>query len=275
MTGPLNSLKLGFFGSGSLAKSLIKGYLKSRFVRGDQIFMTSSSQQKNNKRAEKLGIIASNPDEILEKASVIFLCVKPLDLPSLIPTLRGISHTVFSPIAAASFKHFKSLGFEGKRLCRFMPNTAVCEGEGLLPFCTKDSSASLESFVEEILKPLGHAFPMEESFLDALTVACSSGSAFVLELMDYWIEWLQGEGVEESLARELVARTFLGTSLMLKNRQDKALSGLQQEIASKKGVTEEGLKSMRKLEIDGLLRLSFERSALKLRELSALLKKRS
>ena len=239
--------------------------------------MTSPSREKTKKRAEKLGVKAVSQEELLDKASVIFLCIKPYDLEGLIPRVRDLSpsHSLFSPLAATSFKHFKSLGFKGKRLCRFMPNTPVQEGKGLIPFSLQEKKETFKSFVAEILKPLGHAFFVEESFLDPLTIACSSGSAFVLELMDYWIEWLLGEGIEEGLARELVARTFLGASFLLKKRTDKSLSELQSEIASKKGCTEEGLKSIRKLEIDGLLRLSFERSHLKLREISKNLKKRS
>jgi pyrroline-5-carboxylate reductase len=47
-----------------------------------------------------------------------------------------------------------------------------------------------------------------------------------------------------------------------------SLDELQAKVTSKKGITAAGLESMRELEIERLLRYSFEKAALRDRELS-------
>ena len=123
--------------------------------------------------------------------------------------------------------------------------------------------------MEELLSPLGQTLVLkEEKQLAPLTVACASGSSFILEIIEYWQEWLIGEGFTKEQARWLTLKSFLGTSLMAEKREDKSLSELQKEIASQKGVSQAGLDSMRKLELERILRLSFEQAQLRLKEIS-------
>ena len=166
-------------------------------------------------------------------------------------------------MAGVSFKKLQSWGLNSKRLVRLMPNTAVCVGKGVLPFCSLDNQASLNAFVESLLSPLGQVLAIEkESLLSSATVGSASGLAFVLELMEYWREWLIEEGFSDREARSLVTGTFLGASEMAEKRKNKSFSDLQKEVLSRKGVTEEGLRTMRVFELERVLRLSFEKARL-------------
>ena len=149
-----------------------------------------------------------------------------------------------------------------------MPNTSVCVGKGLLPFCSLNDQENLNSFAEEILAPLGQVQNFkEESWLSALTVACASGPSFILEIMLYWWEWLSEQGFEENLAKDFVIQSFLGVSWMAKARSEQGFSDLQKEICSTKGVSAEGLKALREMELERVLRLAFEQSLLKLKQI--------
>lgn len=270
----LSSLKLGFLGAGSLACNMIEAYLNYAQIPPRNIFLSSRNLKKREKTAEKFKITGlSHNESLLEQSQVIFLCVKPYDLPELLEQLESQwfkEHTVLSPVAGMSFKRLQKLGLNSKRLVRFMPNTNVCVGKGLLPFCSLNNQENLNSFVEKILEPLGLVFALkEERLLEPLTVACASGSSFILEIMQYWQEWLVGESFSEEKAKTLVLQTFLGTSIMAEKRQNKSFAELQKEITSKKGVSEEGLKHMRELELERLLRWSFEQAAMKLKQIAS------
>jgi pyrroline-5-carboxylate reductase len=65
-----------------------------------------------------------------------------------------------------------------------------------------------------------------------------------------------------------VVETFLGASLLASQQRDAPLEDLQTKVASKKGVTAAGLQSMRELEIERLLRYSFEKAFLRNQELA-------
>ena len=267
----LSSLKLGFLGAGSLSRNLIQGYLDHSPVKAENIFISLRSRKKGFEK-QNISILYNN-EELLEKAQVIFLCVKPQNLENLLKELQlnwQKKHTVLSPVAGISFKKLKKWGLSPSRIIRFMPNTSVCIGEGLLPFSSLNNQENLNSFAEEILAPLGKVQPLkEESWFSALTVACASGPSFILEIMLYWWEWLSEQGFEESLAKEFVIQSFLGVSLMAEKRNLQDFSDLQKEICSKKGVSAEGLKALREMELERVLRLAFERSLLKLNEIES------
>ena len=270
---PFHSLKLAFLGAGSMTENLIKGYLSSSSIKAKNIFISGRQAKKTERLSSQLKVqTLIDNEELLEKADIVFLCVKPQDGRQ---ALEGLAsqwekrHTVLSLLAGTSFKQLKKWGLNFKRLVRIMPNTSVCIGQGLLPFCSLENQENLNSFVEELLKPLGQTLVLEqESQLDPITSACASGSSFVLEIMEYWQEWLLGEGFTKEQARQLSLKTFLGACFMVEKRTDKELSELQKEIVSKKGVSQAGLESIRKLELERILRLSFEQAQLRLKEIS-------
>ena len=255
-----------------MAQNLIRGYLNHSNIKAQNIFISGRNPKKITKLSKALKAQAlSDNEELLEKANIVFLCLKPQDGQQ---ALEGLSHqwdkrhTILSIMAGVSFKQLKKWGIRSRRLTRLMPNTNVCIGQGLLPFCSLEKQESLNSFVEELLSPLGQTLVLEEEKqLAPLTVACASGSSFILEIMGYWQEWLSGEGFTQDQAKELTVKTFLGTSFMTKKRGNKSFSELQQEIVSKKGVSQTGLKNMRELELERILRLSFEQAQLSLKEI--------
>ncbi|MCY4320909.1 MAG: NAD(P)-binding domain-containing protein [Bdellovibrionaceae bacterium] len=267
-----HSLKLAFLGAGSMAQNLIKGYLNQSNIKSKNIFISGRDSQKAHKLSNQLKVHAlSDNEELLEQADIIFLCIKPQDGQKTIEELChkwSDKQTVLSVMAGVSFKQLKKWGLRIKRLIRLMPNTNVCMGQGLLPFCSLNNQVNLNGFIEEILRPLGMVLVLEEEkLLDPLTVACASGSSFVLEIMSYWEEWLNGEGFSKEQAKKLTLKTFLGTCSMAEKRISKSFSELQQEIVSKKGISHAGLKNLRELEMERVLRLSFEQAQLRLNEI--------
>ena len=106
----------------------------------------------------------------------------------------------------------------------------------------------------------------DESF-EALTVASSSGIGFVFELMIYWSEWLEERGFSKEEARDITVQTFSGASVLAETSQNLDLTELQKKVVSKKGVTAAGLNSIRELDIERCLRISFEKAVLRDREI--------
>jgi pyrroline-5-carboxylate reductase len=136
--------------------------------------------------------------------------------------------------------------------------------------------------MERMFKPLGYAIKLDEGDqFEAFSVAASAGVGFVFELMIYWQEWLEERGLDAATARNITVQTFLGTAELAARsgagqsapagqapQTPQSLDELQARVTSKKGITAAGLESMRELEIERLLRYSFEKSALRDRELS-------
>jgi pyrroline-5-carboxylate reductase len=135
----------------------------------------------------------------------------------------------------------------------------------VIGYCSKNDLYEL--MIEDLFSPLGTVIKLEDGDpFEAFTVASSSGTGFIFELMSYWQDWIEEHGVEPSVARQIIVQTFLGTAALAQGSSEN-LEELQNKVTSRKGMTAAGLESMRSLEIEGLLRMSFGKAAQRYREL--------
>ena len=260
-------LSYGFIGAGSLCQALLQGFLHKTRLPKERFFLSSRNLSRLNKVAERFSVRAvSGNEELVAGSQLVFLCIKPEDLVSVIEPLSNQfnqHHTLISFLAGVPLSELKKLLPQVNRLVRVVPNTAASVGEGIFAYSLDQSNSGLEAFIEELFSPLGPVLKMREENLSAFTVAASSGLAFVLEFMQYWNEWLENHQFSPQLARQISTQTFLGASLLAKEFPKKSLSHLQLQVASKRGMTAEGLKSLNEAQMDSILHYAFERCALR------------
>ncbi len=263
---------IGFIGTGNMAQAIMRTWVDSKVIKPDQIFACNRTPGKLKKVVDQFGIRGvQNAEELIESCEVIILAMKPQDLHLAIESISSSfqSHQIVISLAAGiSLSQLKKLLPDVGSLARVMPNTASQIGQSVVGYCTNQREKDVDSLIEELLSPLGLVVRAEEGEeFEALTVACSSGIGFVLELMLYWQEWLEEHGFEAKIAKAMTVKTFLGASQLAEHSKDISLEELQAKVVSKKGVTGAGLDSMRELELERALRYSFEKAVLRDREL--------
>ena len=260
-------LVYGFMGAGSLCRAFLRGFLQVAGRPRENILLSSRSPGRLKKTAKSFAVEpVSGNEELVRRAKVIFLCMKPQDLLTALEPLAGDlseDHTVISFPAGVPLSALRKALPYVKRLVRVVPNTAVSVGGGLLAYSLLREDPGLKSFVEGLFSPLGKVLKMEEEHLSAFTVAGGSGPAFVLELMQYWNEWLEDRHFSPETARQISTQTFLGTALLSKAFPDLSLAQLQSQVASKNGMTAEGLKAFNTAQLDSLLHYGFEKTAMR------------
>lgn len=267
----LKTQKIGFLGAGNMAQAMIKGLIEGGLP-AKNIYATNRSEGKLLKVAEtyKINPVMNN-EELIDKCDVIILAVKPQDLlNALEPITRSFdSLKIVISVAAGIRMERLEKYLQGARLARAMPNTPSLIGRGVVGYLLNDDEDSgLEITVEDLLTPLGHLIRVaDEDQFEALMVSCSSGTGFVFEMMMYWQDWIEEHGFSIEEAREMTIQTFLGASLLASQARE-GIEDLQARVTSKKGVTASGLQSMRELEIERALRISFEKAAMRNKEIS-------
>lgn len=267
---------IGFIGCGNMAQAIIRGLIDNKVVPAQKIFISNRSPGKLIKLRDQFGVTATNSnEELVEKAQVVILSMKPQDLLAAIDPLGGIfleKQIVISLAAGIKLNTLK----KHLPLCRWirlMPNTPTLIGKGLVGYLTDESDSYLDTLVEDLFQPLGQYIKLkDEDQFESFMVACSSGVGFVYEIMIYWQDWMVEHGFDEDVAKILTLETFLGASLLAKHSNHIELEELQTRVASKKGVTEAGLLSMRDGELERGLRVAFEKAALRNQEMAKLLK---
>ncbi len=268
----IKNKKIGFIGVGNMGQAMIKALVDSGTVLGSQIYASNRTPGKLKKVEELYGVqtLPTN-EQVVDASDIIVISVKPQDLASAIEPISSSFHSghlVVSIAAGFSLKSLKKLLPEVQAIARAMPNTPATIRKAVVGYCLAQGSEIYEGTVEDLLNPLGYVVQVQEGDLfESLTVSCGSGPGFILEIMQYWQEWLEEHGFDAPVARKMVVETFVGTSLMAQSSSDTTLIELQERVVSKKGVTAAGLDSMRELELERALRFSFEKAVLRDREI--------
>lgn len=267
----LKAQKIGFLGAGNMAQAMIKGLVEGG-IPARNLFATNRTEGKLLKLKEQYGVNTfSSNEELIEACDIIILAVKPQDLlNALEPISRAFdeSKIVISVAAGIRIEMLEKYVHDA-RLARVMPNTPALIGRGVIGYLLNDDDdAALDGTVEDLFAPLGRVIQVsDEDQFEALMISCSSGTGFVFEMMMYWQDWIEEHGFSIEEARMMTIETFVGASLLAAQAHE-GVEDLQARVTSKKGVTAAGLQSMRELEIERALRISFEKAAMRNKEMA-------
>lgn len=269
----LKKLNVGFIGAGNMTQALIRRFVESATLKPEQIHVSNRTPGKLIKVKELYGVNVYDLNElVVEKCDIIILSVKPQDMTAALEPL--VEHllpeqTIISLATGITMRTLEKL-IPHPRIVRVMPNTPTLIGRGVLGFFTASKSPeSLSTLIKDLFQVFGLILEVEnEDQFDALTVSCAAGTGFVFEMMMYWQEWIQEHGFSPELSKKMTIETFIGASMLAAESMGIALEELQNKVTSKKGVTAAGLNSMRELEIERALRISFEKAAIRSQELS-------
>jgi pyrroline-5-carboxylate reductase len=264
--------KIGFLGIGNMAQAMIKGLLDGKVIAPHALYASNRSEGKLQKATELFGIHSCATNEaLIEKTDVVILAMKPQDLPAAIDPISSLfneGQIVISLVAGVTLQTLEKK-LPQCRIVRVMPNTPSLIGRGVLGYVMNEADQGVQILVEDLFSPLGYVLQVDdEDQFEALTVSAASGPGFIFEMMMYWQEWIEERGFDPAVARKMTVETFLGTALLAAQSKDTPLEELLHKVASKKGITAAGLESMRELEVERAMRISFEKAALRNRELA-------
>ncbi len=264
----LTKKTIGFLGAGNLAEALVKGLLASKTVTAAQIIAGDRISERLVHMAETYEIKVYNKNtEVAEHSDILFITVKPNDVPGVVRAIaRDIRGEKLIITAAAGvttktvLENLKEGGHEGfVPVVRAMPNTPVIVSEGAIGMCAGlgATRGDLE-LARAIFEAVGKVIVVDdEGLLDAVTGLSGSGPAYVFLFMQAMAEAGARAGLDKKTALALALQTALGAA-KLASESDKTLDELIAMVSSPGGTTVEGLKRLR----DGGLADTVEKAVL-------------
>lgn len=268
----LKQKKVGFIGAGNLAQAIISGLLESGTLQKEQIIVSSRTDKRLKRVEEKFGVqIRDANEKVVDECQIIIVATKPQDFFEAvepIATSFGPEHTVISLAAGIQLMSLRKILFECENIVRVMANVPVKAKAGMIGYIMAKDSVTSARVVEALFSPLGKVIEIEdEEAMSAFTVGAASGVGFALELMQYWQDWLEGYGIDKQDARAIAVQTFIGAGKLAEDNPQLSFYEYIDLIASKKGVTSAGLDSMREMDLERALRIAFEKSYIRDRDL--------
>lgn len=247
--------RIGIIGYGNMG-SAIAERIKSRYA--VYVFDKDINKTKNLSGMK----VASDTVDLVKRAGVIMLAVKPQDFETVLNEIKNFIYGKLIISIAAGIRTTYIEKILGKtRVIRAMPNIGVKIGEAETSLCKGNNANDKDlDFTKRLFSLLGKTWVMKEEMIDAATAISGSGPAYIFNDME--IRGIDPHNIPPELEQEYVKRlkeaaervgfnpqiafdlatSTSATSLHLSAVSDKSLSELKKLVSSKGGTTEAALK---------------------------------
>lgn len=255
-TAPLDE-RIGFIGAGQMATALARGMIEAGLTEGERLAASDPSAEAREAFMQATGArIAMNNVELAAQADVVFLAVKPQQLPAVLAELQGKvdGDTLVVSIAAGIRLAALTEGLGGEaRVVRVMPNTPCLVGLGASAFCLGPTATEQDAaLVEAALGAVGTVFRLEEKLLDAVTGLSGSGPAFVYLMIEALSDGGVRMGLPRAVATALAAQTLRGAAELVLSTGEHP-GQLKDRVTSPGGTTIAGLQALEARGLRGAL----------------------
>lgn len=243
-------MNVGIIGLGSMGSMLVKGLLKSEVIQPAQLFVYNRTVSKTELLAEQYPfVVCQELADVCKASDILFLCTKPLDIYPLLlqvkPFTKPETHIV-SVAAGVSLAHLAGI-YEGP-VSKVIPTVTSQELHGVSLFASHERVALVQKDqLVQLLQAIGKAFEITESAIETTTILTSSAPGLIAGMMEQFAQAASRKTPELSLDtyRSLLVETLLGTALLL-NAEKMDFDEMIERVATKGGITEEGLSVLGK-----------------------------
>ena len=236
-------MKYGFIGCGNMG-----GAIASALSKATRDVMLSDRSGKGKHSAEELGVSYGDPLTVAKECQIIFLCVKPQNMESVLaplqPVLQERKPVLVSIAAGLTLSKIEAFAGCALPVLRLMPNTPVAVEKGLIPYCR--NALLKEDVLEDILTDLrfcGTLDSLEESLIDAASALSGCGPAYMYLFIEALVQGAAQLGLPKDKAISYAAATMAGAAEMVL-RTGKAPEDLRAAVCSPGGSTLAGLAAL-------------------------------
>ncbi len=272
----MNQHTIGFVGAGNMARSLASGLLASGWTR-DRVILSDIDPDSRRAVETALGLatLADNR-EIVERAQVVVLAVKPQVLRSvaegIAPAVQKKNPLVVSIAAGVPSADLERWLGGGVALVRAMPNTPALIGSGAsgLYANTRVTEAQHDE-AESVLRAVGvTVWLTDEALMDVVTAVSGSGPAYFFLLMEALEQAAVRQGLDGATARLLTLETAYGAAKMALEVGEEP-ARLRARVTSPGGTTERALAAFEQGGFRALIERAVEAAVARARELAEIL----
>ncbi|KAB2954698.1 pyrroline-5-carboxylate reductase [Heliorestis acidaminivorans] len=236
-----------------MAEALLRGLCK--ILPPERLAVSDLSQERLEYLKNELSVnIYKDNEALCRECQILLLAVKPQVLPKVLASLENVihkDHLIISVAAGISLQKLEALLPEGVAVVRVMPNTPALIGKGAsaLSRGTAVKDEELEAALI-LMKAVGTAELVPESYMDAVTALSGSGPAYVYLFIEALIDGAVREGLPRDLARNLALQTVIGSAEMVLHsgnhpavERDKVTSPGGTTIAAIEALEQKGMRS--------------------------------
>ena len=235
-------MKIGFIGTGQIAKSTILGILKSN-LKIEKIYISQRNKKISrllSKKSKKIRITINN-QEIINKSNWVFLSITPTVGNKILKDLKfKKNQTIISFISTINMSQLKKYIKVKATIVRAIPLPPISLKEGPVPIFPPNKN------VKRFFNQLGTTVEIGNEKLSKNFWAISGMYASFYELLNTMSNWLVKRGIKRDKAQKYVTSLFVALSEDAVVNSKKYLKYLVKDSQTPRGLNEQGVKELRK-----------------------------
>jgi pyrroline-5-carboxylate reductase len=243
-------LKIGFIGYGSMGRMIINGLLDAGAIDINNIIISTRSKEKLNGLKLQYPQIEILEDNISlsEKSDKIFLFVNTGEIKNVIDEIKDhVSKDMhIIHISAGLSMEILETVFQGK-ITRVIPSLTSEVGEGVSLICHNQKVTIPEKkFVEYLFEYISKVKVISENDFEIASDLTSCAPAFIAQIMMLFANaGSDKSGFSKKEAEDMIIQTLYGTAKLLAEKE-MSFEEIISRVATKGGITEEGIKVLEK-----------------------------
>ncbi len=242
-------------GAGHMATNILAG-LAHAGTDLSHICITDKDPERLRQLSKQFSIKTSEDNHAAIKgANIVLLAIKPQSLADFAKACKQAftkDHLIISILAATSISQLQNALGE-HIFIRAMPNILVALSQGQTILFANTHQPKVEHF----FSPLGVTkWVKDEAQLEAYTLLTGCGPGYLFFIMQSIIDASTKLGIDEKDAKAAVLQLFTGSAQMAKENSA-SLIELQQQVASKGGITEHILNSLKNDDVTTIFQHAF------------------
>lgn len=213
-------MKTGFIGCGNMATAMVRGILKGKKAKPEEILVSRRHVEPLQQLQEELGIgITTDNKEVAAFADVLFLAVKPQFYAETIQEIRDAvgENTIVVSIAPGKTLNWLEEQFGGPmKIVRTMPNTPAMVGEGMMGICPGATVTKEElEAVRELCSGFSRTEIVTENLMDVVVSVSGSAPAYVFMFIEAMADAAVADGMPRKSAYTFAAQAVLGSAKLV------------------------------------------------------------
>lgn len=213
-------MKIGFIGVGAMARAIIEGLLKAKFIEANDILVHSQHKESYVPYAQEHGLTSCDTNsELTQKSDVVVIGVVPGVVKPVLNEIAGTlnpTQPVISMASGITLDRLEELTDYNQPILRILPNVNSAFNAGMTAVAANENLTgdNLE-YAMKFVASLGEVSEMPESQFANFSAISGSAVAYI----DFFIDALSRAGVKygftKDVATKIAAQTTLGSAQSL------------------------------------------------------------
>lgn len=262
-------MKIGVIGTGNMGRILIEALLESKAVIATDLVITNRTIEKalDIQQTYPELEVATNPEDVIKRSNIVFLCIKPLDIHPLLKQLSPYwteDHCLVSITSPITVQQLESVvPCHVVRVIPSITNRAL-SGSSLMTFGDR-CSAHYRAYIERLFQHISIPISIEQDITRIASDIASCGPAFFSYLLQRFIDAaVRKTNISKEMATMLASEMIIGLGELLK-KGVYTLPTLREKVCVKGGITGEGIAVL-EAELGEIFEHVFEKTHAKFNE---------